>query len=487
MKKTAPYRRLALALLAGGIAMSVAGTMVTATTSGTPVKIEAFNPNAGYADLAEAVMPAVVNVQIKGEREGGQRQMPPGMEEFFERFGMPFPDAPEGNRSRPFQGVGSGFVISADGMIVTNAHVVSGADTIEVTLHDGETLTAELVGADDKTDLALLRVEHDEPFTYVQFADSDVVRVGDAVVAVGNPFGLGGTVTAGIVSAKGREIGAGPYDDFFQIDAAINRGNSGGPTFNLEGEVVGVNSMIFSPSGGSVGIGFAIAANLAKDVIEDLSDDGMVERGWLGVSIQGVDPDLAGALKLDDEKGALVSQVLPDSPAEKAGIQPGDVIVGLNELEIDRVRDLTRAVADVVPGTGVEIEVIREGAPKRITVEIGALDAETNVAALSEEPEAKPKLGLSLAPLTPELREDLGLADDVKGVVVTGVSEDSPAAEKGLRRGDVIMRFGDVDVTNPQQLAEEVDKAAEQGETQALLLVNRDGQQVFRAVPFDLS
>jgi len=487
MKKIAPYRRLTLALLASGIALSVAGTIVTASTNGTPVRIEAVNPHAGYADLAEAVMPAVVNVQIKGEREGGERRFPPGMEEFFERFGMPFPEMPEGDRSRPFQGVGSGFIISSDGLIVTNAHVVGGADSIEVTLHDGVTLEAELIGADDKTDLALLRVAYDEPLTYVQFADSDKVRVGDAVVAVGNPFGLGGTVTAGIVSAKGREIGAGPYDDFFQVDAAINRGNSGGPTFNLEGEVVGVNSMIFSPSGGSVGIGFAIAANLAKDVIEDLSDDGKVERGWLGVSIQGVDPDLAGALKLADEKGALVSQVLPDSPAAKAGIQPGDVIVGLGDKSIERVRDLTRAVADVAPGTGVEIEVIREGAPKRITVEIGELSAETEVVATQSEPQEKPRLGLSLAALTPELRNDLGLADDVQGVVVTGVAEGSPAAEKGLRRGDVIMRFGDVAVTDPQQIVEEVDKAAAQGETQALLLVNRDGQQLFRAVPFDLS
>ena len=479
--------RLSAITLAGALILGVSShAVIAANGTNGPVSVEVSDVTRGYADLAEAVMPAVVNVQIKGERTEQAGITPPAIEEFFKRFGMPMPDQ-QPQHQRPVQGVGSGFVIDPDGYIVTNAHVVKGADEIKVVLADDQEKSAELIGLDEKTDLALLKVETDVPMVYVAFADSDTVRIGERVVAVGNPFGLGGTVTAGIVSAKGREIGAGPYDDFFQIDAAINRGNSGGPTFNLEGEVVGVNSMIYSPSGGSVGIGFAIAANLAKDVIADLRDDGQVERGWLGVSIQTVDEDLATALSLNGRKGALVSQVVPDSPAESAGLQTGDVIVGLNDLEIDRVRDLTRAVADVVPGTSVEIEVIREGETRRIPVEIGALDTNVQHAALTGQDEQPPRLGLSLAPLTPEMRDELGLEDDRGGALVTGVTPGSPAAEKGLRRGDVILRIGDVPINSPQDLIDEVEAAVDDGEKQVLLLVKRDGQQLFRAVPFDLS
>lgn len=479
-------RRYTAWALATVLTIGVASQALAATNGANgPVIVEQTDVMRGYADLAEAVMPAVVNVQIKGERSSSQRAMPPGMEEFMERFGMPMPEQQE--RQRPVQGVGSGFVIDPDGYIVTNAHVVNGANEIKVTFPDGEEKEAELIGSDEKTDLALLKVDTDEPMVHVRFADSDIVRVGERVVAVGNPFGLGGTVTAGIVSAKGREIGAGPYDDFFQIDAAINRGNSGGPTFNLEGEVVGVNSMIFSPSGGSVGIGFAIAANLAKDVVADLRDDGKVERGWLGVSIQTVDEDIASAMSLSDSKGALVSQVVPGSPAESAGLRTGDVIVGLDDQSIERVRDLTRAVADVSPGTNVEIEVIREGTTQRIPVAIGALDAEVQQAALTTEDAEPPKLGLTLAPLTPELREDLGLDGASGGVVITGVEAGSPAEQKGLRRGDVIFRFGDAEVSTPQDLIDEVEAAVAKGEKQALLLIGRDGEQLFRAVPFEAS
>jgi serine protease Do len=273
-------------------------------------------------------------------------------------------------------GEGSGFVVSPDGLIVTNAHVAGGADKIEVTFKDGRKLTATLKGVDEKTDLALLKVDGGSaPLPYVVFGDSSKVRPGDKVIAVGNPFGLGGTVTAGIVSATGREIGSGPYDDYIQVDAPINRGNSGGPTFNLRGEVVGVNTAIFSPSGGSVGIGFAIAANLAKSVVDDLRDDGTVERGYLGVGIQGVDEDLARALKLDRPRGALVSRVETGSPAEKAGVQRGDVVLDFNGTPIDRVGQLSRAVAAVDAGASGRLTIWRDG-PRADPLGPGRRDAD---------------------------------------------------------------------------------------------------------------
>lgn len=485
-KRTVAWALASLLVIGTSHHALATATEAMATGANGPVVVDQIDVSRGYADLAEAVMPAVVNVQITGERGARAEAMPPGMEEFMERFGIPMPD--QERSQRPSQGLGSGFVIDPEGYIVTNAHVVDGATEIRVTFAGGNEMDAELIGSDEKTDLALLKVETDEPMVHVQFADSDVVRVGERVVAVGNPFGLGGTVTAGIVSAKGREIGAGPYDDFFQIDAAINRGNSGGPTFNLEGEVVGINSMIFSPSGGSVGIGFAIAANLAEKVIADLRDDGVIERGWLGVSIQTVDEDIASAMALDESKGALVSQVVPGSPAESAGLQTGDVIVGLDQQTIERVRDLTRAVAEVVPGTSVEIEVIRGGSKQRIPVSIGLMDGEVQQASLTPETvDEPPALGLTLAALTPELRTDLGLDEDAMGVVVTGVEAGSPAEEKGLRRGDVIMRFGDVAIGSPKELSDQVAAAVANGENQALLLIGREGQQLFRAVPFDAS
>ena len=311
----------------------------------------------GYADLVEAVLPAVVNVRVTGHTEPVQmhgRGMPFGdrdLQDFFERFfGQPMPDPNEENaRPRPdprqqVHGEGSGFFVDAEGHVVTNAHVVGQADEIEVVMQDGDVLPAKLVGIDAKTDLALLKIERGEPVPFVEWADSDAVRVGSRVVAVGNPFGLGGTVTSGIISATGRELGAGPYDDFLQIDASINRGNSGGPTFNLDGKVVGVNSMIFSPSGGSVGIGFAISANLAKEVIADLMDDGRIERGWLGVSIQPLDEDLAQAFGRDTTDGVVVANVLPDSPAEAAGLEAGDVILAIDGHTMGKVRDVTRQV-----------------------------------------------------------------------------------------------------------------------------------------------
>jgi serine protease Do len=309
------------------------------------------------------------------------------------------------------------------------------------------------------------------------------------VIAVGNPFGLGGTVTAGIVSAVGREIGSGPYDDFLQIDAPINRGNSGGPTFNLKGEVIGVNTAIFSPSGGSIGIGFAIASNQVKQVIDDLRDDGKVERGWLGVAIQGVDEDLAKALRLDKPRGALVSRVEDGSPAQKAGVRRGDVVLDFNGKPIERVGELSRAVAGVDAGTRAEIVVWRDGKQESLRAEIGLMPGEKEVAAVTpDEQEAdQPRLGVSLAPLTADTRQQLGIEEKVDGVVVTDVAPDSPAESKGLQPGDIILSVDQKAVKDPRQVSEAVRKARDDGHSTVLLLIMREGQQIFEAVPLATS
>ena len=460
----------------------------------------------GYADLVEQVMPSVVTVtttRSAGRRfvegEGGPESphgfdfedVPEEMRRFFERFfgepgapggpgfGMPAP-------RQPMQGAGSGFIIAADGLVVTNNHVVEGADEITVRLHDGSELTAELVGSDPDTDLALLEVEA-EDLPAVRFADSDAVRVGDPVVAIGNPFGLGGTVTAGIVSAQGRAIGAGRYDDFLQIDAAINRGNSGGPAFNLDGEVIGINTAIHSPSGGNVGIGFAIPANLALRIIDDLKDDGTVERGWLGVYIQSVDEDLAATLDLDEATGALISNVTTDGPAAEAGLEQGDVVLRFGDTQIGDLRDLTRAVADTPPGETIEVEVWRDGERQTIEAEIGQMPGDERVAALNEDPPGlsgdAPRLGVALADLPAEARARLDLEGEDLGVLVTEVQPGSPAAAKGLRPGDVILEIDQQEMASPDDVANAVQAAGEEGKETVLLLVRRDSQDRFVAVP----
>lgn len=435
----------------------------------------------GYADLVEAVLPAVVNVQVEGQGRMNTAQMMPNqpdMREFFERFfGEELPREFQRPQPSPRQrGEGSGFIIDPEGLVVTNAHVVSGAETITVVMQDESEHEAELIGVDEKTDLALVRITTDEPLPFVEWGDSDAIRVGEKVLAVGNPFGLGGTVTAGIVSARGREIGAGPYDDFLQIDASINRGNSGGPTFDLDGNVVGVNTLIFSPTGGNVGIGFAIAANLAKEIIADLEDDGMVERGWLGVSIQDVDEDLARALGLDEPRGALVSEVLPDSPAAGSDITQGDVIVGVDDSSIERVRDLTRAVAEIKPGTTSRFEVLRDGERKTVRVEVGqSPSGEEQTAALQSDESDRPRLGLQLSE-----------SEDGE-VVIAAVEPGSPAAEKGLRAGDVILSVGEQPVDSAQAVMDAVAAAHEAEEDVVLMRIQREGQTVFRAIPFEAS
>lgn len=479
-----------LALCSVAAAALIAGS-VPALPAFAPTPAHAQDYERGYADLVAKVMPSVVSVQVEGSEKGAtpvDMPMDDQQREFFERFfGQPMP-SPRKQPPGRMQGLGSGFVIDPSGYVVTNAHVVGGADKIEVVFQDGDRLDAELVGIDAKTDLAVIKVESDKPLTALAWSDSDKVRVGDKVVAVGNPFGLGSTVTAGIVSATGREIGSGPYDDFIQVDAPINRGNSGGPTFDLDGNVIGVNSMIFSPSGGSVGIGFAISSNLAKSVTAELIESGSVERGWIGVGIQQMDEELRASFGLEDRDGALVSQVMADGPAEKAGLQAGDVILSFDDHDIARLTQLTRAVAETDPGDTAELVIWRDGKEQKLTLEVGEMPSDQQVA--SAEPADKvdqPRLGLALAPLTDEARSELNLSEDVEGAVVKQVVSGSPAEAKGIERGDVIVAVGEQKVDGPQPVIEAVGKAAKDGAKSVTLLVARGEAQRWVAVPFETS
>jgi len=446
----------------------------------------------GYADLVARVQPAVVNVSVdKTEKVAQGSQTPfndnPEMRRFFERFfGQPMPQQQQPREFRE-HGEGSGFIINKDGYIITNAHVAGDASKIEVVFQDGKTLPAKLVGIDEKTDLAVIKIDAGRPLPYVEWGDSGKVRVGDKILAVGNPFGLGGTVTSGIVSATGRELGAGPYDDFLQVDAAINRGNSGGPTFNLDGQVVGVNSIIYSPSGGNVGIGFAIASNLARQITTNLIEHGSVTRGWLGVGIQQVTPDLAQSMSLSEPQGAIVTSVEPNSPAAHAGLQTGDVIVSFNGAKIEKVRELTRAVADVDPGRTAPLEIKRNGKDETVSVDVGKMPSQKQVAANQPEQADQPRLGLSLATLTPDAKRQLSLPLETKGVLVEGVQPGSPAEDKGIQAGDVILRVGNEQVNSADQVIKLVRTARERGDKSVLLLVQREGAQLFAAIPFAVS
>jgi len=446
-----------------------------------------------FRGLAEKVTPAVVNIAttIKGGTGvmGGEGaspfpDLPPGspFEEFFKRFMPPGPQ--DGQPNQPVRhALGSGFIISPDGYIVTNNHVIDEASEVSVTLPDQRQLKAEVVGVDPKTDLALLKVEADMPLPYVTWGNSDTAATGDWVMAVGNPFGLGGTVTAGIVSARGRDLHAGPYDNFIQIDAPINRGNSGGPTFNMDGQVVGINSAIYSPNGGSVGIGFAIPSNLAKSVVDQLREHGKVERGWIGVQIQAVTPDIANGLGLDKPRGALVVVVTPDSPAAKAGLKSGDVILRVGGDTVDDMRELPRLVADKEKGTDARFVVWRDGGEKTLTVTIAPMPVEQNVAALEQDGmPAEPTLGMTLTAIEPPVRQRLGIPEDTRGVLVTGVRGDSPAAAAGISPGDVIEKIGKSTVDTPEDVVATVKAARAEKRPSVLVMVNHGGQKRFVAL-----
>ena len=446
-----------------------------------------------FANLIEAVQPAVVSIASShtGPRRT-MRQAPdfelPESSPFKKFFEEHFKgQIPEGRPNAEMQALGSGFVIDPDGYIVTNNHVIEGAGEITVILHDGTRHTAKVKGRDPKTDLALLKIESSEELPYVRFGDSEKAKVGDWVVAVGNPFGLGGSVSAGIISARGRDIQAGPYDDYLQIDAPINRGNSGGPLFDASGKVVGINTAIFSPSGGSVGIGFAIPAALAEPVIAELKSDGRVARGWLGVHIQSIDEALAESMNLDNEEGALVSSVEPDSPAERSGLRIGDVILEFGDEEVEDARALPRMVADTDQGDKVDLTVWRDGKRKSLEVTLGSLPSEESVAMTEsqQDDDGTPKLGLTLSALSKEAKKRYSMSDDEVGVLIVDVARDGPAARHGLQRGDVITRVGQTKVTKPEEVVSEVKRAAQQEHKAVLLLIKRDGMSRFVAVPLE--
>ena len=454
--------------------------------------IEQARP-ASFADLAAKVSPAVVNISSARKvaaQDGPQLpQFPKGspFEEFFRQFEEQQGNGQQGGghkQMRKAMSLGSGFVIDPTGYVVTNNHVIEESTDITVTLADGTEYPAKLIGTDPKTDLALLKVEAKAPLPFVPWGDSDKARVGDWVMAVGNPFGLGGSVTTGIVSARSRDIHEGPFDDFLQIDAAINQGNSGGPTFDMNGHVVGINTAIFSPSGGSVGIGFAIPSNLAKTVVAELREKGSIERGWLGVEIQQVTPDLAKGVGLSEPKGAIIANIDPDSPAAKADLKPGDVVLAFNGTKVMEMRDLPRLVAGADPGSTATIDILREGHEKEISVKIGTLRNEAVASNDNEGGDGSESaiLGARLASLTPEARQAFGLDPDAKGVVIVDLQEDSPLVDQGLKVGDVIERVGNAEVSDPAEITRLAEEARKSDQPILVMLVNRDGRDQFIAV-----
>jgi serine protease Do len=479
-------------LLGTAVIAGLGGAAISqAVLPNTPAHAEVVNIQnpvqvPGFADLVEQVSPAVVSVRVELDATPAQFELPfnprdlqPGspFERFFREFQEQMPQNPQ-----PRVGQGSGFIVSADGYVVTNNHVIDGATNFTVTMNDGTDYTATLVGTDERTDLALLKIENADnaDFTYVRFSD-DEVRIGDWVVAVGNPFGLGGTVTAGIISANGRQIGSGPYDDFLQIDAAVNRGNSGGPDFNLQGEVIGVNTAIFSPSGGSVGIAFAIPAATAEQVIADLMNDGKVVRGWLGVQIQDVTGEIAQSLGRTEAGGALIVEPQPNGPAAEAGLQPGDAVLAVNGQPIGDTRDLATTIAGLDPGATAALTVWRNGAETDINVTLGTLPDQQQASRQTAPrrpsapiPSNVEEFGLGLAP-----------AQNGEGVRIASIDPNGEAASSGLDVGDTILSVGGTAVSTPEEVTAAIAAAREQGLGAVLLRVQSGQGTGFVALSFN--
>ncbi|WP_159994407.1 DegQ family serine endoprotease [Roseomonas sp. 18066] len=500
-----------LAVSGAALAQSSAQSSPAAPPAATPAQPPTPAPNAApapvaatpesFAPLARRLLPSVVNIQTSqtlqaraGRPDAPEMpQAPPGspfeelFRDFFDRNRPPGGgNARPGQPPRRQQSQGSGFIIDASGIIVTNNHVIDGADEINVVLQDNTTLRAELVGVDPRTDLAVLRVKSEKPLPVVPFGDSDHAEVGDWVLAIGNPLGFGGSVTSGIVSARGRNINAGPYDDFIQTDAAINRGNSGGPLFNVRGEVIGINTAIVSPSGGSIGIGFAIPSNLAKNVVAQLRDGGRVRRGWVGVNIQQVTDEIAESLGLQGgTRGALVARAQEDGPAAKAGIQNGDVVLRFNNQDVREMRNLPRIVAETPVGTKAPVTVWRGGREHQLEITVAELPNEPQQASAPAATPSRPGavvelsgLGLKVAALSAEVKERFSLRDDARGVVVTEVTPGSNAAERGITAGDMIVEVQQNRVTNPQEVQEQLTRLRRQNRPSALMLIeNGQGQR----------
>ncbi|WP_027167793.1 Do family serine endopeptidase [Mesorhizobium sp. WSM3224] len=495
-------------LMAAAASLTVAGVIGVGAyaTSTRPVLADAVHVQTaqlpGFADLVERVTPAVVSVKVKAKvqstaddgsnDQNGFDNLPdnPQLRRFFKEFrgfgdqGGEFGMRRFGHRDHNGQprpvAQGSGFFISEDGYLVTNNHVVSEGSDFSVVTNDGKEFDAKLIGTDPRTDLAVLKVDGGgNKFTYVDFADDSKVRIGDWVVAVGNPFGLGGTVTAGIVSARGRDIGAGPYDDFIQIDAPVNRGNSGGPTFNLNGQVVGINTAIFSPSGGSVGIAFDIPASTAKQIVEDLMKNGSVQRGWLGVEIQPVSKDIAESLGLKSEKGALVSSAQDDGPGKKAGIAAGDVITQVDGKDVASPKELARLIGAYAPGKSVDVTVWRDGKTQTVKVDLGTLPASDKQASNDGKRQAPPAKADTLA----ELGLTVTKADNGKGLVVTDVDPNSTAADRGIQPGDVITSINSNKVNTTDDVSKAMADATKAGRKAVLMQITRDDSNRFVALP----
>jgi serine protease Do len=479
--------------LAAGAVLAGSGMQVRLPHFSSVEAAESSQRMVGFADLVDKVKPAVISVRVKVDTGAktmgfdGNTPFPPNssMERFLRRFGMPFgdetPDRQHQPHNRPMTGQGSGFFITADGYAVTNNHVVDKAQTVEITADDGKTYTAKVIGTDARTDIALIKVDGRSDFPYVKLAEK-APRVGDWVVAVGNPFGLGGTVTAGIVSARGRDIGAGPYDDFIQIDAPVNKGNSGGPTFDMEGNVIGVNTAIFSPSGGSVGIAFDIPADSVKSVVAQLKDKGFVSRGWIGVHIQPVTTDIAENLGMKGSEGALVAQPQAGSPAAKAGIESGDVITAVNGRAVKDARDLARQIGAMAPGSETKLAVWRKGEQKSFSLTLGELPKEARATTAPDSGPTGtevPKLGLMLAPAA----QVAGSGSE--GVVVTDVDPNGLASEHGFKTGDVILDVGGKKIADPVDVRNAIAEAHKAGKRSVLMRLKSGDVTMFVAIPIN--
>ncbi|CAG1014410.1 MAG: DegQ family serine endoprotease [Rhizobiaceae bacterium] len=498
MQRPSLVPALRKAILAAGAAL-VLGAGVTASLAPPAF---AKGPES-VADLAEGLLDAVVNIstsqRVKGSEGPGAVPMPElpegsPFQDFFDDFFKDREGEGQGGGQQKVQSLGSGFVVDAEnGIIVTNNHVIADADEIEINFADGSKLKAELVGKDTKTDIAVLKVDPSKKqLKAVKFGESDKIRIGDWVMAIGNPFGLGGSVTLGIVSARNRDINAGPYDDFIQTDAAINRGNSGGPLFNMDGEVIGINTAIISPSGGSIGIGFSIPAKLAVSVVDQLRQFGETRRGWLGVRIQPVTPEIAESLGMAEAKGALVAGVIKGGPVDDGSILPGDVIIRFDGKDIMDMRDLPRVVAESPVGKAVDVVIIRKGVEQTVKVTLGRLEDGEKLA----EGEGKPDegapvstataLGMTVATLDEEARAKFGISADVSGVVITEVAEGSAAAERGIVAGEVITEIAQESVSSPQQVLDRINALKEQGRKNALLmLASKTGELRFVTIRMD--
>jgi serine protease Do len=469
----------------GGFAAGEAGYAATEPAAGTPVNppgTSVANPLPDFSGLVTQVKPAVVSITTKLQQAAGDEG-----ETEMQQLPLPFRQFPFGGmgpRMHAVEARGSGFIVNADGTIVTNNHVVKNAKTVSVTLDDGTTLPAKVVGTDPRTDIAVLKVDAHQSLPYIQLGNSDNVKPGQWVIAMGNPFGLGGSVTAGIVSARGRDIGEGPYDQFIQVDAPINQGNSGGPLFTQDGKVVGMNTAILSPSGGSVGIGFAIPSDTIKSVVAQLEKSGKVTRGYIGVEAQQVTPTMAKAMNLGQDAGALIANVQSDTPASRADLQPGDVITAVNGHTVKNPRDLAVDIAAVQPGEQAKLQVQHDGQSKTVTVTVGQLPGE-QVASNQNPQHSGERLGLALAPLSPDMRNQLDVPDGTNGAVIREVQPGSPADQAGLQAGDVIVGVGGKSISSPSEAARAIHNAAK--DHAVALRIIRNGEPVFVGVSLDQS